>query len=174
MQNQRILFAILLCLCLSVVSSSLAYSASTTSTPEGNEGTDFRVVVYDATEKIPIGLARVVLQRGKKFIAQNPTNMVGQVLFRNIQPGSYRLTAWFVGYEIFTDSVLIDQDHTNFTINLRPQESQVQAVEVVGQRELGVSNIDMMTGNQTFESETYHPPPTNQMTNLIQQNLTGA
>ncbi len=174
MQARRFHFAILLYLCLWIVGSSLAHSASTISTPEGKEGSDFGVVVYDAQEKIPIGLARVVLQRGKKFIAQNPTNMVGQVLFRNVQPGSYRLTAWFVGYEIFTDSVLIDQDHTSFTINLSPQGSQVQGVEVVGQRELGVSNIDMMTGNQTFESETYHPPPTNQMTNLIQQNLTGA
>ena len=45
---------------------------------------------------------------------------------------------------------------------------------MVGQRELGVSNIDMKTGNQTFESATYHPPPTTQMTNLIQENLTGA
>ena len=174
MQTQRIPFVILLCLCLWIVSSSLAHSASTISTPDGKEGTDFRVTVYDAKEKIPIGLARVVLQCGKKFIAQNPTNMIGQVLFRNIQPGSYRLTAWFVGYEIFTDSVLIDQEHTSFTINLSPQGSQVQGVEVVGQRELGVSNIDMMTGNQTFESETYHPPPTAQMTNMIQQNLTGA
>ena len=174
MQTQRIPFVILLCLCLWIVSSSLAHSASTISTPDGKEGADFRVTVYDAKEKIPIGLARVILQRERKLIAQNPTNMVGQVLFRNIQPGWYRLTAWFVGYEIFTDSVLIDQEHTGFTINLSPQGSQVQGVEVVGQRELGVSNIDMMTGNQTFESETYHPPPTNQMTNLIQQNLTGA
>jgi hypothetical protein len=157
-----------------MVSSSLAQSALTIFTTDGEEGSNFRVTVYDAKEKIPIGLARVVLQRERKFIAGNPTNMVGQVWFRNVQTGSYRLTAWFVGYEIFTDSVLIDQEHTSFTINLSPQGSEVQGVEVVGQRELGVSNIDMMTGNQTFESETYHPPPTNQMTNLIQQNLTGA
>src|SRR5271169_1483957 len=98
MQIQRIPFVILLCLCLWIVSSSLAHSARTISTPDGKEGTDFRVTVYDAKEKIPIGLARVVLQRGKKFIAQNPTNMVGQDLLRNIQPGSYRLTAWFIGY----------------------------------------------------------------------------
>jgi TonB dependent receptor len=174
MQTQRIPFVILLCLCLWVVSSSLAHSVSTISTPDGKEGADFRITVYDAKEKIPIGLARVILQRERKLIAQNPTNMVGQVLFRNIQPGRYRLTAWFVGYEIFTDSVLVDQEHTNYTINLHSQENQVQGVEVVGQRELGVSNIDMMTGNQTFESETYHPPPTAQMTNMIQQNLTGA
>ena len=123
---------------------------------------------------MPIGLARVVLQRGRKVIAQDVTNAAGQVWFRDIQPGSYMVTAYFVGYEIFKDSVLINQDQTTFTINLQPKDSQLQGVEVVGQRELGVSNIDMRTGNQTFESETYHPPPTAQMTNLIQQNAMGA
>ena len=118
MQTQRISSVLFLCLC--VVSSSLAHSAWTISVPDGKEGSDFRVTVYDAKEKIPIGLARVVLQRERKLIAQNPTNMVGQVLFRNIQPGWYRLTAWFIGYEIFTDSVLIDQDHASLTINLQP------------------------------------------------------
>src|SRR5208283_1790015 len=86
MQTRRIPFVILLCLRLCIVSSSLAHSASTISSPDGKEGADIRVTVYDAKEKIPIGLARVVLQCGKKFIAQNPTNMIGQVLFRNIQP----------------------------------------------------------------------------------------
>ena len=134
MQIQRIHFVRLLSLCLWTVSSSLTHSASTISTPDGKEGADFRITVYDVKEKIPIGLARVVLQRERKLIAQNPTNMVGQVLFHNIQPGWYRLTAWFVGFEIFTDSVLIDQDHISLTINLLPLGSQVQGVEVVGQR----------------------------------------
>ena len=144
------------------------------STTKGKEGIDFRIAVYDAKEKIPIGLARVVLQRGKKVIAQDATNTAGQVWFRDIQSGSYTLTAWFVGYQSFQDSILIDENHKLFTINLQSLESQEQGVEVVGQRELGVSNIDLGTGNQTFESETYHPPPTAQMTNLIQENAMGA
>ncbi len=172
MRSQTIYSAVLTCLC--VFNSSFAQSAGEASALTGKKRIDFTITINDANEKIPIGLARVVLQRGNKIIAQNPTNMVGQVLFRNIQPGDYRLVAWFVGYEVYTDSVQIDQVHTSLTINLQPAGSQVQGVEVVGQRELGVSNIDMMTGNQTFESETYHPPPTNQMTTLIQQNLTGA
>ncbi len=149
-------------------------SVGTISSSNEKQGIDWRVAVFDANEKVPIGLARVVLQRGRKVIAQDVTNAAGQVWFRDIQPGSYMVTAYFVGYEIFKDSVLINQDQTTFTINLQPKDSQLQGVEVVGQRELGVSNIDMRTGNQTFESETYHPPPTAQMTNLIQQNAMGA
>ncbi len=157
-----------------IMESDAAYSTENTVGSEAKGGIDCRIVVYDSNEKIPIGLARIVLQRGKMVIAQEATNTAGQVWFRDIQPGMYMLTAWFVGYQMFTDSILINKDQTTFTINLRQKESQSQGVEVVGQRELGVSNIDMKTGNQTFESETYHPPPTTQMTNLIQENTMGA
>ena len=44
---------------------------------------------------------------------------------------------------------------------------------VTADRELAVSHIDPRTGNQVFESETYHAPPTARMTNLIQENLMG-
>jgi TonB dependent receptor len=150
------------------------HPASEYAVAENERGIDFKILVYDSKEKIPIGLARIVLQSGKKVIAQDATNTTGQVWFRDIQSGSYTLTAWFVGYQVFKDSILIDENHTTYTIDLQSLENQVQGVEVVAQHELGVSNIDMGTGNQTFESETYHPPPTAQMTNLIQQNAMGA
>ncbi|MFZ1081789.1 MAG: TonB-dependent receptor [Candidatus Kryptoniota bacterium] len=172
MQIPRTHYVIIFCLCM--LSSSLVHSERTTSTSGSKGGVDFRVTVYDAHEKVPIGLARVVLQRGTRVIAEDATNAVGQVWFHGVEPGSYTLTAWFVSYQVFTDSTVVDQDHTTYTVNLQPKEGQLQDIEVVGQRELGVSNIDLGSGNQTFESETYHPPPTAQMTNLIQENLTGA
>ena len=72
-------------------------SVARNSTTKGKEGIDFRIAVYDAKEKIPIGLARVVLQCGKKVIAQEATNTTGQVWFRDIQPGSYTLTGMVRG-----------------------------------------------------------------------------
>ncbi|HMD14856.1 MAG TPA: carboxypeptidase regulatory-like domain-containing protein, partial [Bacteroidota bacterium] len=142
----------------------------------GNGGQDvqLKVTVFDSLEKVPIELARVMLQRNGTLIVQDATNVTGQVRFRGLTSGAYRITAWFVGYETYTDTIQIDQEHISYTINLHPQNNQLQEVEVSSERELGVSNIDMMTGNQTFESATYHPPPTAQMTNLIQENLTGA
>ena len=169
---KRICSASFLCLCL--LNSFSAQKASASSPPDGKEGTDFRLTVYDANGKIPIDLARAVLRRGREVVAQSAANAAGQVWFRDVQPGWYTLTAWFVGFKIYTDSLFIDREHATRTINLLPEESSVQTVEVVGQRELGSSTIDMLTGNQTFESETYHAPPTGQMTTLIQQSVAGA
>jgi hypothetical protein len=144
------------------------------SLPRENHVIDIRITVSDANEKVPINLARITLQRDRRIIAQGATNAAGQLWFRDIKPAIYKVTAWFVGYETYTDSILIDQGHTTYAINLQPRNTQLQALEVYGQRELSVPTIDMKTGNQTFESETYHAPSTARMTNLIQQNMMGA
>lgn len=136
-------------------------------------GVQFRVSVYDADEKIPIELARVVLRRDGRLVAQDATNPAGQIRFHDIEPGKYGLTAWFVGYKIYTDSIQIDEQHSLFTVNLHSEGNLAQEVEVVANRELAISHIDPRTGNQVFESETYHAPPTARMTNLIQENVMG-
>jgi hypothetical protein len=137
------------------------------------EGVQFRVSVYDADEKIPIELARVVLRKDGRLIAQDATNPAGQIRFHDIEPGNYGLTAWFVGYKTFNDSIQIDEQHSLFTVNLHTEGNQAQEVEVVANRELSISHMDPRTGNQVFESETYHAPPTARMTNLIQENVMG-
>jgi hypothetical protein len=141
---------------------------------DGEQTVQLRFTVYDVDEKIPIELARVALLRDGRLIAEEATNTAGQVLFSEVKPGAYRVTAWFVAYTIVTDTIMVDEAHRNFKINLQQLKNQLQEVDVVGQRELGVSNIDLSSGNQTFESETYHPTPTAQMTNLIQENVAGA
>ena len=167
----RIVF---IALCLCILNVRRGHSQSKVSSSEEKGAIEARILIYDAAEKIPIGLARVVLRQNGRLAAHEVTNLLGQARFGNVTPGEYAVTAWFVGYTTYEDSILIDQDHTTFTINLEPEKNQMASVEIKGQRELGVSNIDLRTGNQTFESETYHPPPTAQMTNLIQQNATGA
>ncbi len=141
-------------------------------TPE--QGVQLRVTVYDAQAKLPIELARVALRREGRFIIQNATNPAGQVRFRDIRPGMYNITAWFVGYTTFSDSILVDESHTIDSIGMQPSGGQQQELEVIGQREIPLSHIDPLTGNQVFESSTYHAPPTGRMTNLIQENLMGA
>jgi len=159
---------------LNFMSVSFAHSGSGKTSASGEEGIELKFTVYDADEKIPIELARLTLQQRRKLVTEGSTNAEGQVRLHDIKPGSYFLTAWFVGYMTYKDSILVDESHTTFTINLHAQKRELQEVDILGQRELGVSNIDMTSGNQTFESETYHPAPTAQMTNLIQENLTGA
>ena len=136
-------------------------------------GMQVRILVTDADQKFPIELARVVLRRNGRFIAQDATNPAGLVRFRDLEPGLYNVSAWFVGYKTFSDSIFIDETHSSFTFALHSEGTEEQEVVVTADRELSVSHIDPRTGNQVFESETYHAPPTARMTNLIQENLMG-
>jgi len=143
--------------------------------PSGNErGIQWKVVVNDSNGNGPIELARVVLKRNGKFISEEVTTPAGQARFRDIASGKYVVQAWFVGYKTFTDTVIIDNKHTTYQIFLRSQGNSEKEVEIVGQRELAVTSINLNTGNQVFESETFHSVPTAQMTNLVQENILGA
>ncbi len=143
--------------------------------PSGTErGIQWKVIVNDSSGNGPIELARVVLKRNGKFISEQVTTPSGQARFRDIASGKYVVQAWFVGYRTFTDTVVIDNKHTTYQIFLRSQGNSEEEVEVVGQREIAVTSINLNTGNQVFESETFHPAPIAQMTNLVQENILGA
>ena len=134
----------------------------------------FRVSVNDADGNVPIELARVALSRNGRYIADAVTNPAGQARFRDIKSGSYRITAWFVGYDTFVDSIIVDKEHSTYKIALHSLGTSEKEVVVVAQRDPTSSNINPMTANQVFESETFHAPPTARMTNVIQENLMGA
>ena len=134
----------------------------------------FRVSVNDADGNVPIELARVALSIDGRYIANTVTNPAGQARFRDIKAGAYRITAWFVGYDTFVDSITVDKDHSTYKITLHSLGTTEKEVVVVGQRDPSSSNINPVTANQVFESETFHAPPTARMTNVIQENLMGA
>ncbi|MGA7161117.1 MAG: TonB-dependent receptor [Bacteroidota bacterium] len=134
----------------------------------------FRVSVNDADGNVPIELARVALSINGRYVADAVTNPAGQARFRDIKPGDYRITAWFVGYDTFVDSITVDKEHSTYKIVLHSLGTSEKEVVVVGQRDPSTSNINPMTANQVFESETFHAPPTARMTNVIQENLMGA
>jgi outer membrane receptor protein involved in Fe transport len=134
----------------------------------------FRVSVNDADGNVPIELARVALSKDGRYIANTVTNPAGQARFRDIKAGTYRITAWFVGYDTFVDSITIDKEHSTYKIVLHSLGTTEKEVVVVGQRDPTSSNINPVTANQVFESETFHAPPTARMTNVIQENLMGA
>jgi hypothetical protein len=132
----------------------------------------FRAIVYDADIRTPIELARVVLRRDRAVIAEKVTNPSGVALFVDISPGRYKLSVHFVGYNDFFDSIFVDDQHEIDSVGLHVISQTT--VEVVGERALGVASFDLSSGNQVFESETYHVAPTARMTSLVQQSLMGA
>jgi hypothetical protein len=141
---------------------------------EGSTPSDqhYTVYVYDADLKSPIELARVVLRRDHAMIGQQVTNQLGITTFLDISSGWYRLSVHFIGYDDLFDSVLVDDAHSIDSVGLH--ETNEEEVVVTGEHELGVTAFDVRSGNQLFDAETYHAPPTARMTNLVQQNMMGA
>ena len=132
----------------------------------------FKVYVLDAGTRMPIELARVILRRDKAIVGSQVTNPSGMAQFIDIEGGSYRLSVHFVGYQDFFDSVFVDDQRASDSVFLHAG-SQSEVV-VSGEHEVGVTSFDLKSGDQVFESETFHAPPTARMTALVQQNLMGA
>jgi hypothetical protein len=116
----------------------------------------------------------VIIRRGNKVVAQNVTNHLGIARFNDIAPGTYHLSAHFVGYYDFNDTVQIDETHSIDSAAMHSISQQEVVISATQDRELNVTSFDLSNGNQVFESETYHAPPTVNMTNLVQENLLGA
>ena len=135
------------------------------------EGISFTVVVQDGSNNLPLELARVALYRGSALVVGKVTNPEGRATFIDVTPGRYRLVVRSVGYNAFIDSIRIDAAHTFDSITLFEESQQIV---VSGFQEPAVTTIDPTTGNQVFEAETYHAPPTARMTQLVQENLLGA
>ena len=135
------------------------------------EGMNYTVVVYDSTNAQPLDLARVALYRGSSLVRGKVTNPECRAVFTDLVAGSYKLIVRSVGYNDFTDNVLIDTAHTFDSVVLIETTEQVT---VSGFHEPAITTVDPTSGNQIFEAETYHAPPTARMTQLVQENLIGA
>ncbi len=135
------------------------------------QGITYTVVVYDGSNNLPLELARVGLYRGSTFVKGKVTNPEGRAVFTDVVAGSYKMVVRAVGYNDFMDSILIDQTHTFDSVTLTETSEQVT---VSGTRDAEISTVEPLTGNQVFESESYHAPPTTRMTTLVQENVLGA
>ena len=92
-----------------------------------------------------------------------------------LTPGQYNLSVHYIGYKDYSTPIKIDETNNKISINLSPDAIGLNEVVVTGNKIMHVSNfVDIKTGYQTFEGETFHAPPSSRMTTLIQQNLTGA
>lgn len=135
-------------------------------------GVSYTVLVYDADHNVPLELARVALRRQGALVAGKVTDIAGRAAFRDIQPGRYTLVVSYVGYQAFTDTVLVDATHSFDSIALR--EIGGEEITIGASSEPPITTFDPTTGNQIFESESYHAAPTARMTELVQQNMMGA
>ncbi len=105
--------------------------------------------VLDATDSAPMPGVNVVLDREEGNQIGAPTDEAGFFLFSNLLPGRYVLTATFVGYAPFRDSLIVDfGSRIDVSIALEPEETALNELIVEaahhrgGQRIAGLSTVD--------------------------------
>ncbi|MEI7811082.1 MAG: TonB-dependent receptor [Ignavibacteria bacterium] len=142
--------------------------------PATKETINYIVTITDINTLVPLQYVVVVLTQGKYTVAQASTNPFGRATFNEIRNGSYQLLTHYVGYYDANYTVLVDSLHKTYSVKLSEKNIQTNEVIIQGQKLSNLStSIDMITGSQIFEGETYHAPPLASMTQLITQNLTG-
>jgi hypothetical protein len=136
------------------------------------EGENYNVVVSDSLLNVPIQLATVTLRHDGFVIAEKVTNQYGLAAFTDIADGTYNLIVHSVGYNDFSGMVNINKSHLSDSVSLSILTLNAQVV--VGQRLTPVTTFNLTNGTQVFSAETYHAPPSAEMTTLVQENLMGA
>jgi len=118
-----------------------------------------RGLITDFETGQPLEYANVQLVRiatNQEFIATS--NMNGVYEFRSVLRGSYRLAIRFIGYENYTDTLLIDGNNATIAQNIRLRSTSQNLNEVVVS---GNKQIDIQRpGQVTIRSEDFRRTPT--------------
>ena len=133
------------------------------------------VTVLDSSTGQPLDLVNLILRKNDQTININITNLKGKSVFHDLAPGDYEINFHYIGYKNLVLPVSLRDDNKEVVIKLPEESINLGEVVVEGAPVTRVSNfVDIKTGSQIFEGETYHAPPSAQMTTLIQRNLAGA
>jgi hypothetical protein len=157
------------------INNSVAGSLSSKKTEANSETVNFTVTVIDKGAALPLQAVVVFLKEGNSIIANASTNAFGRAIFGDIGSGHYQIGAYFIGYNDFHDSVAVDSLHQTFLVKLVEKTTQLKEMVIEGETVNKVATtINIASGQQVFEGETYHAAPSSQMTQLVQENLAGA
>jgi len=157
------------------INNLVAGDLSDKNTTTKSETVNFTVTVVDRDAAIPLQSVIVLLKEGNSIIAKSATNAFGRAFFGDIAEGHFKIAAYYIGYNDYNDSIAVDSLHRSYLVKLVEKTTQLNEVVVEGQNINKVAtSINIESGLQEFEGETYHAAPNSQMTQLVQENLAGA
>ncbi len=169
----KIILFISILLIISLI-SKISY-ASTKLGDKTKKTFNLYITVVDSASSKPLELVNLILQKDGKILDINITNHSGESIFHDLELGKYTLATHYIGYKDYKLPVSIDHDNIKLTLKLSESAIGLGEVVVTGSKIMHVSNfVDVKTGYQTFQGETFHAPPSARMTTVIQENLTGA
>ena len=154
-----------------------AFGIGSGNNPKNTKGetTHFTVTVLDKKDSQPLQLVNVMLEQNNTLVKGATTNPAGRAQFSDVEIGTYKIIAHYLGYEDYIDTIAIDKEHTSLKIEMSEKSLELGAIVITGSKVAQIStSINNVTGRQVFEGETFHAAPTAQMTTIIQENLAGA
>ncbi len=134
---------------------------------------DITGVVTDAGSGQPLPSAEVSIMQGTQIIANASTDAFGRYTAHNIAPGSYDVTARFLGFAPQSKSITVGDSNADIRVDLALTAVAIslQGVTVTAAVPLAV---DTRSGDQRFKQDQYHGAPTNTTSQILQQSIAGA
>ncbi|HEX9310840.1 MAG TPA: carboxypeptidase-like regulatory domain-containing protein, partial [Gemmatimonadaceae bacterium] len=131
---------------------------------------DITGVVTDAGSGQPLPSAEVSIMQGTQIIANASTDAFGRYTAHNIAPGSYDVTARFLGFAPQSKSITVGDSNADIRVDLALTAVAIslQGVTVTAAVPLAV---DTRSGDQRFKQDQYHGAPTNTTSQILQQSI---
>ncbi|MFL5481911.1 MAG: carboxypeptidase regulatory-like domain-containing protein [Gemmatimonadaceae bacterium] len=134
---------------------------------------DVTGVVTDSASGQPLPSAEISVMQGSQVIANASTDAFGRYTAHNIAPGTYDITARFLGFGPRTKSITIGDATGDLRVDfgLTAIAIALQGVTVTASVPLAV---DTRSGDQRFKQDQYHGAPTQTTSQILQQSIAGA
>src|SRR5438094_7859824 len=134
---------------------------------------DITGVVTDAGSGQPLPSAEVSVMSGTQVVSNASTDAFGRYTAHNIAPGTYTVTARFLGFGPESKTVTVGDSNADIRVDfsLNAVAINLQGVTVTASVPLAV---DTRTGDQRFKQDQYHGAPSNTTSQILQQSIAGA
>ena len=163
--------------CASIISLTLVMlllfttAASAAITRRANS--DITGTVSDSASGQPLPSSEVSVLRGTEVVFNATTDAFGRYTAHNISPGTYTVTARFLGFRPVSKQVVVGDTSGDMRVDfaLTPVAISLEGVTINASVPLAV---DTRTGDQRFKQDAYHGAPTNTTSQILQQSIAGA
>jgi hypothetical protein len=157
----------------------LALSANITGGQKNKDGFYNKSILYvtvaDSARNTPLELVNLTLKKSYETIRTNSSDSRGIAVFKDLEPGEYKILAHRIGYKDCLISFLITNPDEHLKILMSQTAIRLNEILINSSKDNHISDyIDSLSGNQVFVSKSYHGSSESRMTTLIQENVTGA
>src|SRR5256712_4754064 len=155
---------------LVLLAAAFAPSAGATPARVPPPSGDIGGSVADSTNGTPLPGGEVRVMRAGATVAITTTDAFGRYVIHNLPAGAYNVEVRYLGYRAETREVTVGTEEEPAAANFRlvAIPLNLAAIEVTTAVPLAV---DTRTGNQIFQPDDHHGPPTNTTSQILQQSL---